>query len=223
MSTASALAPIPWRFVDTDLAQMWLWETPHFEARVSQNLNSFTWELGDLLVPNQGLARFLAEGQTRDFAEAETAVRETVGKSYPARLGYAPYTGDLATTFTLATGERVNLGEFNGQGVVVTVRQSNGINKSVIGHARVVHWELVLETHGSTIRVQPTHIVSIVREGGGGASKSASDYTGMGRLYRGKVKAGCTGQPGFMPDTIDHTGPKCGVHESGTGPQVVGY
>ena len=215
MTAASGLAPIPWRFVDTDLARMWLWETPHFEAKIAADLNSFSWELGDLVIPNQGLARFLAEGRTADFATAERDVRETVGKSYPARMGYASFAGDLSTTFVLATQQRVNLGEFNGQPVVVTVRLPNGLSKSVVGHARVVHWELHLETLGGAIvRVQPAHITSIVREGGGGVSSSAAAYTGVGRIYRGLVSGGCSGFPGYLPGTVDHVRGKCAVHEA---------
>lgn len=215
MTAVSGLAPIPWRFVDTELARMWLWETPHFEAKVSADVNSFSWELGDLVIPNQGMARFLAEGRTADFATAEREVRETVGKSYQARMGYAAYSGDLSTTFTLATGERVNLGEFNGQAVVVTVRLPNGLPKTVVGHARVVHWELHLETPGgSIVRVQPAHITSIVREGGGGASSTAAAYTGVGRIYRGTIGGGCTGVPGFLPGTVDHLRGSCSVHEN---------
>lgn len=212
--TSSGLLPIPWRYVDADLARMWIWETPHFEAKVTADINSFAWELGDLIVPNQGLPRFLAEGRTTDFAEAERAVRETVGKSYPPAYGYSPYCGALATTFTIATGRRVNLGEFNGQSVVVTVRMPNGLSRSIVGYARVVNWELHVETGGSAVRVQPAHIDSIVREGGGGAAQASDSYTGVGRIYRGDPDRGCTGVASFLPGTVDHTGGTCPVHEA---------
>lgn len=214
--SAATVAPIPWRYVDVGLARMWLWDAEHFEAKVSAEGNSFVWEVGDKILPNQGLPRFLCEGRTADFASAENAVREVIGKSYSARLGYGPYVGAFATTFTLASGRRVDLGEFNGQSVVVTVRLGNGLTRTIMGHARVVNWEFHVEDSGNKSVIQPSYIESIVREGGGGVSAARSAYTGMGRVYRGQVVHGCTGQPGFVDGTVDHLGASCPMHESRT-------
>jgi hypothetical protein len=205
------LTPIPWRFQDSALAQMWQWTTPHFQVTVTAEQQRFYWELGDLIMPNQGLPRFLAEGWTNGFDAAEREVREAVGKSYPPLLGYGAYAGALATTFTIATGERINLGEFNGQQVLVTVRLANGLDQTIVGYASVVHYELHIDPPtGGAMKIQPSHIV---REGGGSGAKSNNSYLGIGRMYRGTVTRSCTGKPGYMPNTIDHTGSPCPAHE----------
>lgn len=216
MSTVGLL-PIPWNYVDAGLARWWVWGTEHFEAKVSAEGNSFAWEIGDKIVPSQGLPRFLCEGRTGDFGAAESAVREAVGKSYPSLLGYGPYIGALATTFTIADGSRVNLGEFDGQPVVVVVRVGNGLTRQIMGEGRVVHWEYHVDQSGSVLAIQPSHIESIKRESGAGVSAASSAYTGLGRVYRGEVSVGCTGTPGFQPGVVDHSGPTCPIHEVRTG------
>ena len=122
------------------MAQVWQWTTPHFQATITAEQRTFYWQLGDLIVPHQDLPRHLAEGWAATFDAAEREVRESVGKSYPTNLGYGAYAGALATTFTIATGERVNLGEFNGQQVVVTVRLANGQDQTIVGYSSVVHY-----------------------------------------------------------------------------------
>lgn len=212
----AGLAPIPWRFQDSAVARIWQWTTPHFQVTLTAEPRSFYWELGDLVVPNQGQPRFLAEGRAVDFATAEAEIREMVGKSYPPQLGYRVYAGALATTFTIATGERINFGEFAGQQVVVSVRLPSGADQTLVGYAAVVHFELVLDAaNGGTVKIQPAHIVRIVREGGGSAGSVAdTGYTGVGRMYRGQKTRTCTGIPAFLPGVIDHVSPGlCPVHE----------
>ena len=216
MAPAVGLAPIPWRYVDTELRKIWMWDSTHFEVKVTAEANSFYWELSDLVVAHDGEARFLAEGRSNSFATAERELREAIGKSYPAQFGYAPYAGSLATTFTLATGTRVDLGEYNGQRSVVTVRLPSGSTQTVVGYTKVVHYELHMETgSGSLVKIQPAHIARIVREGGGGASDASTSYTGMGRIYRGSPSGDCNGKAGFLPNTIDHVSTEqCPSHES---------
>jgi len=208
-----SLPAIPWRFQESDMVKMWQWATPHFRITITTEPRAFYWEVGDLMLPVQGAPRFLAEGRTGDFADAERAVREVIGKSYPSSLGYAPYAGPLATTFTLLTGERMDLGVFSGLSVVVTVRTPAGTDQVIVGYCRVVHYELHVDLHnGNHVTIQPAHIVRIAREGGGG-SRGASAYSGIGRVYRGGVGPGCTGRIGFAANTVDHTGKPCPVHE----------
>lgn len=208
--SSSALA-IPWRFTNHELVQMWQWFTEHFEARISVEGNSFAWDIHDL-VAEPGERRFLTEGRTALFAGAEAEVRETIGKSYPAHLGYRKYAGTLATTFSIATGERIDFGLYDGMRVVVTVRLPNGHTQSYIGSATVIHYELHLTPDaGGPVKIQPSHIVKIVGEGGNVASNH--DYTGVGRTFRGEAVRGCTGAPGYMLGTVDHDGDPCPVHE----------
>ena len=213
MTSTIGLEPVPWTFVDHELLKVWTWLTPHFEARVTAEQNSFSWEVNDYISGVDGEPRFLTEGRSREFAEAETAVREVIGKSYPPKHGYGSYAGALATTFTIATGERVDFGLFSGSRAVVTVRLPHGI-QSFLGHVMVVHYEVIVTPeHGAPVKIQPAHIVKVVGEGGSSATEASAAYTGVGRIYRGSVRRGCSGTPGFLPDTIDHHGPACPVHE----------
>ena len=59
----------------------------------------------------------------------------------------------------------------------------------------------------------PSHIAKVLK-GSGRAAALADQWTGTGRIYSGAVMRGCTGRPGFLPNTIDHAGvDSCGVHE----------
>lgn len=206
---------IPWRFSTSELLTTWVWTTSHFHATVVAEPAAFAWELGDLVTSTDGYPRLVAEGRTRRFAEAEQEIREAVGKSYPPTLGYRDYAGPLATTFRLATGRRVDLGEFEGQRVLVTVGEPGRAPSRYIGVARIVHHHVELRPdNGRTLRIQPSHILDIVRETGGGSrSVDERGYTGAGRIYRDTHRPGCTGHPGFLPGTVDHHAGVCPIHE----------
>jgi hypothetical protein len=217
VNESTGTAAIPWRYVDLDLLEVWLWETDHFEAKVTAEANCFAWEVGDLVVSDDGLPRWLTGGRAVDFATAERSIREVIGKSYPVRFGYRPYAGPLATTFLIATGERLDLGVFHGTRALVTVRMPGGADQSFLGHCSIQHYELLLTTDsGHQVKIQPPYIVSVTGENGATARASAasSAFVGVGRIHTGAMVRGCTGSPGFLPDTIEHDGPPCQVHES---------
>lgn len=213
MNAQLGALPIPWAFIDHELMKRWIWRTSHFEATISADLNSFSWEINDLVASPDG--RFLTEGRARNFNDAQNEVREAIGKSYPTKYGYAPYAGVLATTFTIVGGEAINFGAFSGKRVVVTVRMPNGSAQSFVGTLRVVHYEVhVTADNGGAVKIQPAHIVKIAGEGGGSQKGPArSTFTGMGRVHTGAAQRGCTGVSGFMPNTVDHQGDHCPVHE----------
>lgn len=215
MAAPVGLRAIPWSFVDLDLMKVWTWRTEHFEARVTADINSFSWEIIDLMGSTDGEGRFLTEGRAADFIGAENGVREVVGKSYPVRCGYSAYAGAFATTFRIATGENVDFGVFSGIRAIVTVRMPTGRDQSYIGDVRVVHYEIHLTPAvGSPLRIQPAHIVKVASEGGSSRTAASDSYTGSGRLYRAEsVPRGCNGRAGFFPGTVDHTGEICTVHE----------
>ena len=209
------LTAVPWRFADSEHAKLWTWTTDHFVATITNGVNYFAWELHDKISLHQDAPRFLTEGRSADFQTSENEIREAVGKSYPTSLNYGHYAGFLATTFLLATGVRADLSAFNGKSCLITVRQRNGVDQNIVGYVQIVHYELQLTNpDGSMLRIQPAHIVRVVREAGGGDTVNGNTHTGMGRIYRGQRTAGCNGVPGFLPDTIDHFGPVCALHES---------
>jgi hypothetical protein len=216
VSDAAGLSPIPWRYVDLDLLEVWVWETGHFEVKVTAEPNSFAWEVGDLVVSNDGQPRWLTGGRVVDFAAAEDAVREVIGKSYPVRYGYGRFAGHLATTFVVASGQRMDLGPFHGTRALVTVRMPGGADQTFLGQCAVLHYELLLTPDtGHQVKIQPSYIVAVTGENGAkGPASSGSTFTGVGRIYKGRIVHGCTGTPGFLPDTIEHAGGPCQVHEA---------
>jgi hypothetical protein len=209
-----SIAPIPWQYHGADGLQMWLWQTRHFVAKIGSEAAGFYWAVGDLVAANGGRPRPLTDGRTADFASAERELRETIGKSYPAVLGYRPYAGPLATTFRIAGGRLLDFGRFEGQRCVVSVALPNGTDRAYSGYLRVVHYEVeVNQVNGGAVRIMPSHISKVVK-GSGRVAALADQWTGMGRIYSGAVMAGCTGRPGFLPNTIDHAGvDSCAVHE----------
>jgi hypothetical protein len=209
------VAPIPWQYHGTDGLQMWLWQTPHFVAKIGIELAGFYWTVGDLVAAGGGRPRPLTDGRTSDFAAAERELREAIGKSYPAVLGYRSYAGPLATTFRIAGGQFLDFGNFEGQHCLVSVALANGTERGYSGYVRVVHYEVeVTLVNGGAVRIMPSHISKVMKGSGRSAAPLADQWTGAGRIYSGSVMRGCTGRPGFLPETIDHAGVgSCRIHE----------
>ena len=214
-----SIAPIPWQYHGTDGLQMWLWQTPHFVAKIGTEATGFYWTVGDLGAASGGRPRPLSDGRTSDFAAAELQLRETIGKSYPSILGYRPYAGPLATTFRVAGGQFLDFGPFEGQHCLVSVALPNGGERGYSGYLRVVHYEVeITQTSGGAVRIMPSHIAKLTKRSGKSAAPLADLWTGAGRIYSGTAMRGCSGRPGFLPETIDHVGVRpCTIHEGDRG------
>ena len=224
---------IPWHFTDEPGVLLWTWTAPHFVARIRGQevagpdsdpdrrlVRSFQWDLADLVHRHQGLPRMLVEGAAASFDEAEDYVREHVGKAYDPSLGYRRYAGALAYTFTLSTGERIDVRPFIGTPCVVTVLLPDRTHQTVAGDFSVHHYQWRLTTSSHEIDIIPDHVVSLTNRSAA-ADRAAevtrlSTYTGIGRIYREDPRPGCTGRPGFEVGTVDHAGsPRCPLHEEG--------
>lgn len=213
------LLSIPWSFIDNEFMRLWTWRTNHFEARISADQRSHAWEIVDFVNSSDGNGRFLMEGRHSEFIDAENSIREHIGKSYPYRLGYSTYAGALATTFTIATGKSIDFGSFGAQEMTLNVMTTDGQERSYTGRIDTLHYEVtVTPSNGRTLKIRPTYIVSVTHGGREAEPQQAltNGYTGIGRMYRGTVDPGCTGSPGYMPNTIDHTGVACPIHEEAT-------
>ena len=221
--SAAALPPIPWNYIASPVAgSHWTWETAHFVATISTEQRGFYWWLGDLVRSRDGTPVTITEGRAGDFASSERDLREAIGKAYPPRIGYRQFAGALASTFQLANGNRVDLSDFEGQRVVVDVLAAPGAAPvTILGTARVVHYDLEVDGGpGAIHKIRPIRISRIVREAGGDsrAAERASLWTGMGRIYRGVMVPGCNGTPGYLPNTVEHDRASCPVHEDHVGP-----
>ena len=221
--TNEIFTAVPWLFEENPLLSLWIWRTPHFEAKIQtdSNANQFSWEITDL---SQGAPYPLSDGFELAFRDAEFAVREIIGKSYPAKLGYKKFAGSLATTFKIFTGERIDFGPMEATQVILTVRTLNKktnqiVERTIAGKLKIHNYVLeVSPDHGQTVRIPPTHILSVQREYGGHAQEKKDNPLNnrLLRIFEGTVTLGCTGQPGMLPNTVEHPSraPLCPVHES---------
>lgn len=229
--SAGLREPIPWHFTDSPGVLMWTWITDHFVARIRgaevagqddarRHVRSYSWDLSDLMRRHQDLPRLLVEGTAPSFEEAETLLREHVGKCYDRRLGYAGFSRELAFTFTLATGETVDVSPYVGTRCVVTVLNPDRTERSVSGEFSVegYRWHVITPSHD--FEIVPEHAVRITNRSEAAERAAAitrpSSYSGVGRIYREDPRPGCTGRPGFEVGTVDHAGaPRCPLHEEG--------
>ena len=163
-------------------------------------IRSYAWDLSDLIRTNQGLPRLLVEGTSPPFEEAEELVREHVGKCYDPRLGYRRFAGSLAFTFTLSTGERVDVAEYIGTRCAVTVLMPDRSERTVTGDFDVSHYKWRLASPEEVLEIVPEHVMRITNRSEAAERATAitrnDRYSGIGRMYREEPKPGCTGTAG---------------------------
>jgi hypothetical protein len=205
--------PIPWTFEVNPIMRQWVWITEHFEARIITEGNSFVWEVGDLIISNQGLPRFLGEGRAGIFTAAENAVKDLVSKAYQTKFGYRDFAGPLATTFLTSGGKTIDFGPYEGVDTCVHVALPSGEQRSYTGILKVHHFEVRIVTPSGTMRIHPPYITNVVRTTGGSGHAAGATSRVHGRIFEGNPGPSCTGMPGFITGTIDHTGELCPIHE----------
>lgn len=150
-----------------------------------------------------------ANGQNVRFSDAETGVRETVGKSFVDTLGYHWWAGRLAYTFTIATGERVNFEPYLGlRGRIKVFVDDEGTLEEYSGVIQVRNYDVLVETMDGVFKLRPSYIASVESSHTHGLNKAKKT-----RTVKGFVEPGCSGKPGFMWGTVEHDGPQCGLHE----------
>lgn len=237
--TTDLLEPIPWAYTDMHQVLQWAWVTEHFSVRITgaevdaaglcgdttdhdgrRLVRSFAWDVSDLMRTHQGLPRLLMEGTAQSFDEAERAIREHVGKLYDPRLGYGRFFGHLPYTFTLSTGEAIDVRSLVGQRCSVTVLMPDRTERTVTGDLDVHHYTWRLRTEGQLLEIVPEHVVRVTHRSEAAAKANSitrpDTYSGIGRIYREDPRPGCTGRPGFSLGTVDHAGaPRCPLHEEG--------
>jgi len=210
----NVLAPIPWTHETSEFGSVWQWDNPTFLVTVNGDMKSFYWTIADKSANPGSLPHPFADGTAGSFEQAERSIREVVGKAYPPSAGFRHFAGTLATTFTIGTGETVDLGVYEGRRVKVVVASREGEDETYRGCARVEHYELVLTSGDEALHIAPTFIMAIEAEGFGGPSLRPTNTAGAGsRTCQGQREPGCTGVPGFLAGTIDHHGALCPIHE----------
>ena len=239
--TADSDTPIPWNFTDTPGVLVWMWTTEHFVARVSgvevpvdsvelegrRFVRSYHWELSDRVRLNQGVPRLLCEGDSSSFEQAETVIREHVGKCYDKSLGYRRFAGALTFTFQISTGEQIDVSSLIGTKCTLTVLMSGGQNQVVVGDLDVSGYRWVVTASEGVYEIVPEHVTKITNRSEiaeqARAATYIDTYSGIGRTYREDPRLGCTGRAGFLPGTVDHAGAgRCPVHEIGIPEHLLG-
>ena len=227
--------PVPWTYTDAPGILQWTWMTDHFVARISGSevddeptselggrrmIRAYSWDVSDLVRLQQGVPRLLIEGTSDSFEDAESHIREHVGKSFDSRLGYMRFAGSLAFTFTLSTGEVVDVSDLVGTTCAVSVLQPDGSERTVFGDLSVHHYKWIIQAPGQTLEIIPEHVVRLTNRTAVAERASAiarpNNYSGIGRIYNEDPRRGCTGRPGFHVKTVDHAGAsRCPIHEVG--------
>ena len=246
--------PIPWVFTDMPGVLMWTWVSDHFVARItgaevtqdaanaasedqaapiaetvgasSRFVRSYGWDVADRIRTHDGLPRMLIEGTTTSFEQAENLIREHVGKLYDPALGYRPYAGALAHTFTLTDGTSLDITPMIGTECAVTVLNPNGSTRTLTGKLTVSGYRWHLTSVDTITKILPEHVLEITNTtqvAQLARSFARTDtYSGIGRIHTDRLGLGCTGRPGYSPGTVDHAGePRCPIHEEGPTARLV--
>jgi hypothetical protein len=208
----TALPPIPWSHETSDFGSVWRWQTPHFVVTVNGDHRSCYYQISDL---TSGQDKPFDDGQAATFEQAEMLIRATIGKAYRPALGYQTYAGTLATTFTLGNGRAADLSPYLRQDTRVIVLDADNHERTYTGIASVEHYELLLANGDTIIRISPSHIIGIeLNTAFANRATRPSTFTRTaGRTFTGLVEPGCTGTPGFLANTVDHTARNCPIHE----------
>ena len=155
-----------------------------------------------------GEVELLKDGGGRNFSDAEKQIREFIGKSFSEALGYKKWAGDLANTFVISSGERVNFTPYLGHACTLTVINEKNEEVQLSGKLQVQNYNLIVEVGKRAFKVKPGHVATIYS-----AAVDSVKVENTKRVYVGAVTPGCTGKNGFKFNTVEHFGAKCPLHE----------
>lgn len=213
--------PIPWVHKINPLVTSWTWETEHFIVVIyAEGLSEkkmYHWKISD---KSSGQPVPFDSNQEVSFNACVDSVLEVIGKSYNRRLGYLAYAGDLATTFIIHDGRKLDLSPIVGQQVVVTLLDPDtNLEVQINGMFDIENYDAIVKTDEmSEARIAPISIIDIHKEfSSGSVLDSLTNQvktSRAGRIIYEEWKKGCTGRPGFNPGTVEHSpGDKyCPIH-----------
>lgn len=211
--------PIPWIFTDSPIMKKWSWKTAHFDARILSMAgdSSLVWEVVDV---SGGAPSILDTSETLTFVQAQNDILEIIGKSYPPILGYWAYARELATTFLVKNGEPFDFGPYEGREVIVEYFNKHKPHQPVIvmGILHVTNYNITLRpANKDSIVIPPSFIISVRKEGERSAYGEIKEKkTPRSRILHEEWRVGCTGAPGYAPNTLIHnqSDPYCPIHDS---------
>jgi hypothetical protein len=212
--------PISWVHRSNPLITSWIWETPHFVLTIfAEGLNvkkMYNWKIND---KSKGFPVPFDSAPAESFQASVDAAVEVIAKSYPRELGYQAYAGDLATTFTVGNGRRINFASLIGDMVVLTARNANNEDTLITGIFDIRNYDIVIQTGEATgVVIPPERVMAIHKEFGSTnvLDTLASDVKSSRnkRIFHEEWRKGCSGKPGFNAGTVEHApnDPYCSIH-----------
>lgn len=214
---ANGRKAIPWIFKTNPLMKSWSWNSDHFDATIMGSPGSpvATWRVVDKSgsTPTQ-----IGMGEDDTFLAAQDSVLELVSKSYPTKCGYTAYAGDLATTFNIKNGKRVDLSTYVGSQVIVEAfnKKDPSRNTILMGTLSVSHFNVELKTDQNRVLViPPAFIINIKKEFDSSEMSERKEKLGVQRLFKEEWRRGCTGSPGYITKTVIHNPNDefCSIHD----------
>ena len=215
-----ARKPIPWVHSSNPLVTSWIWETEHFIVTIyAEGLTSkkmYNWKIND---KSQGRPVPFDSAAAESFNASVDGAIEVIGKSYPRDLGYQAYAGELATTFSVADGRRLNFAAVIGDAVILKAHDGQGGEAIITGIFDIQNYDIVVQTgDNSHIVIPPSKIIDIRKEYGSMSVLDSLDVsvktTKNKRIFHEEWRRGCTGKPGFNAGTVMHSpnDPFCPIH-----------
>lgn len=214
--------PVPWVYTDGNMVKFWNWKTPEFEVKVFAEgrtgaRTSFGWKITDL---SRGREIPFDSSVATTFQEAVDTILEIIGKSYPRKLGYLAYAGELATTFQIGTGQKIDFASFSGENVIVKIVADDGAETILVGVLQVENYLIKIRSDDNVVTSFPPARIKDVQKQFGGVSLTNREPpkavgTKLKRVFQTEYTRGCTGRPGFLPRTVMH-GPAdeyCSIHK----------
>lgn len=153
--------PVPWIYTENAVFKNWVWNTPNFTVKVIgegdplQGGAVFTWSINE----KTERGSFVFESSTsRTFREAELEIVEIIAKSWDKKLGYSEYAGELATTFSIHGGKRIDFEPFVGEKVELTFINGDKTD-SRIGQFAIRNYKALLQLENNKVIEIPPAII----------------------------------------------------------------
>lgn len=220
MNRSVTKVPIPWVHNSSPLVTSWVWETSHFILTIfAEGLNTkkmYNWKIND---KSKGFPIPFDSAPAESFQSAVDTAIEIIAKSYSREYGYQAYAGELATTFTIANGAKLNFAPIVGIMVIVIAKNAAGEETSTTGIFTIQNYDFVIQTTENTgVIIPPERVINISEEYGSmnileSLQNSVKTSRNKRIFYQEWVK-GCTGRPGFNANTTEHApnDPFCSIH-----------
>lgn len=208
--SGNLITPIPWAHTISEFGALWKWATRNFEVLINGDGRAYYYTISD---KSTGVLKPFADGTGATFEQAEQMIRGIIGKAYDPALGYQQYSGPYATTFALANGQQMDLAPFVGKAVEVEIVIPNKGRQVYTGIAQIRHYELLIMNGDLAVKVVPNKVARIGYVVDLNPDHKPEFEKIVGRTFRGNMLPGCNGMPGFMPDTVEHSGISCPIHE----------